>query len=290
MYTQRSYQTEGGKLYLVPTPIGNLEDLTFRAINVLQEVDVILAEDTRHTKKLLRHFDIHTPIASHHAHSHPSEINRWIEQLQEGQSLALVSDAGMPLINDPGDTLVARAIALQVDVVPLPGANAALTALIASGLMRERFTYYGFVPRKKSEWTELLKLVGNREETAIFYESPFRIKETVETMIESLGTDVEVVIARELTKMYEQFIRGTAQDVLSYLTQQPIKGEIVLLIQGGTRPAEEVMDWSRLSLKEHVEVIMKAQNLSSKEAIKQVAQERDIRKQEVYSAYHEIER
>lgn len=288
MKIQSSYQSSGGKLYLVPTPIGNLDDMTYRAIQVLKEVDFILAEDTRHSIHLLNHFEIQTPMHSHHAHSHQSEIERWLEQLAQGRSIALISDAGMPLINDPGHELVQAAIDQDYAVISLPGATAALTALVASGLMHEHFTYYGFVPRKASEREILWQQIAQHQETAILYESPYRIESVVRSIVQTLGDSVAIVIARELTKRYETYLRGAAGEVLAYLEATPIKGEIVLLIDGGTAIQQMFDAMEELSLKDYVHHLMEEEGLTAKQSIKEVAKRRNIRKQEVYAAYHEI--
>ncbi len=288
MKIQSSYQSSGGKLYLVPTPIGNLDDMTYRAIQVLKEVDFILAEDTRHSIHLLNHFEIQTPMHSHHAHSHQSEIERWLEQLAQGRSIALISDAGMPLINDPGHELVQAAIDQDYAVISLPGATAALTALVASGLMHEHFTYYGFVPRKASEREILWQQIAQHQETAILYESPYRIESVVRSIVQTLGDSVAIVIARELTKRYETYLRGAAGEVLAYLEATPIKGEIVLLIDGSTAIQQMFDAMEELSLKDYVHHLMEEEGLTAKQSIKEVAKRRNIRKQEVYAAYHEI--
>ncbi|MBG9987845.1 16S rRNA (cytidine(1402)-2'-O)-methyltransferase [Aerococcaceae bacterium DSM 111176] len=290
MQKQRSFQQDAlhefGKLYLIPTPIGNLEDMTYRAVRLLGEVDLLLAEDTRHTIKLLNHFGINTKMQSFHEHSNLHEIDNYIEKLQQGQSIGLVSDAGMPLINDPGHPLVTRVLDADIPVVSLPGANAALTALIASGLSAERFTYYGFFPRDKKEQQNILELIGNHDETALFYESPYRIKQAIQAVIKHLGQEREVVIARELTKSYEEYLRGQALELLTYLEENQLKGEIVLLIEGGG--LKTLANFDHLTYKQHVELLMSSQGLIPKEAIKQVAKLRSVKKQEVYNAFHEL--
>lgn len=287
---QHSFQqTEAGILYLVPTPIGNLEDMTFRAVNILKEADIVLAEDTRNTLKLLNHFEIQANLKSFHEHSRSIEVTAWVEQLIEGKVIALVSDAGMPLINDPGQPLVQASLDQGISVVALPGANAALTALVASGLNSEQFTYYGFFPRAKSEQKEILEQVGLRQGTAIFYESPHRIKQAVEQVVKQLGEDAPLVIGRELTKRYEEYIRGYAQEVSKHLVNREIKGEIVLLIEGGQRINQQQEEMELLSYKEHVELVMSTKGIQAKDAIKEVAKIRQVKKQEVYNAYHGID-
>ncbi|XJS10548.1 16S rRNA (cytidine(1402)-2'-O)-methyltransferase [Aerococcaceae bacterium WGS1372] len=291
MIQQHSFrQSETGVLYLVPTPIGNLEDMTFRALSVLKEADIVLAEDTRNTRHLLNHFDIHANLKSFHEHSKSIEVTAWVEQLVEGKTIALVSDAGMPLINDPGQPLVQAALAEEISVVALPGANAALTALVASGLPSEQFTYYGFFPRSRTEQSKLLEQVGLRQETAIFYESPHRIKQAIKQIDQQLGATVPVVIGRELTKRYEEYIRGEAGQLVEHLNHRDLKGEVVLLISGGQLINQQLEEIELLPYKEHVEMVMVSRGLRAKEAIKEVAKIRQVKKQEVYNAYHSIDK
>lgn len=288
MNQQKSYLDGSGKLYLVPTPIGNLEDMTFRAIDTLKQVDLILAEDTRRTIKLLNHFEIKQPMMSFHEHSSQNQVIQLIERLAQGENLALVSDAGMPLINDPGHPLVQAAIQHNISVIALPGANAAITALVASGLNAERFTYYGFFPRETKEQKDLTILIGQRNETAIFYESPFRLKKTVKRIAEYLSADTQIVLAREISKQYEEYLRGKLSEILEFLEHNEIKGEFVLLVEGGrgvTVVDSAVIDLE-LPLKEQVDQWIAEYGVSSKEAIKEVAKLNGVRKQLVYQAYH----
>ncbi|MCW6664407.1 16S rRNA (cytidine(1402)-2'-O)-methyltransferase [Aerococcaceae bacterium NML191219] len=291
MHIQQSfapYKEEVGALYLVPTPIGNLEDMTFRAIRILQEAALILAEDTRTTIKLLNHFAIDTPMHSFHEHSSPAQVEAVMMRLRQGDHVALVSDAGMPLINDPGHPLVQAVLAEGLAVVALPGANAALTALVASGLGCQQFAYYGFFPRGSKEQEQILQQVQARKETAIFYESPYRLKKSLFAIAKKMPVDTKVVVARELTKRYETYLRGTAAELTEYLANQEVKGECVLLIEGHEEVAPSVESWQELSLKAHVEQLMADEDISAKEAIKQVAKLRQLKKQEVYQAYHEL--
>lgn len=204
MNSQKSYQIDGPTLYVVPTPIGNLEDMTYRAVRTLREVDLIAAEDTRQTMKLCRHFDIDTKLVSYHEHNKQVSGPRLIEDIQLGKSVAVVSDAGMPGISDPGSDLVRLAIEADIPVVVLPGANAALTALVASGLATERFLYYGFLPRKKKERADVLMSLQYEPGTLVFYEAPHRLKEML-TGVKAVFGDRAVVLGRELTKTYEEF-------------------------------------------------------------------------------------
>ncbi|MGX7091838.1 16S rRNA (cytidine(1402)-2'-O)-methyltransferase [Hutsoniella sourekii] len=288
MQIQKSYHdSQTGKLYLIPTPIGNLEDITLRALRLLKEVDLILAEDTRNSAKLLHHFDITTPMKSFHEHSSDQVVSDLIQRLQSGQSLALISDAGMPLINDPGHPLVQAALEEDLTVIALPGANAALTALVASGLPADRFTYYGFFPRKASDQAKVLKQVAEGGHTAIFYESPYRLLKLVEVVSKQLGPDTSLTLARELSKKYEEYIRASAADLLAYLDQEGIKGECVVLISPS--PLSEGAGEDLLPIKDHVDLLMAQQGLKPNQAIKQVAKIQGLSRQEVYSSYHDLD-
>ncbi|MGP6140706.1 16S rRNA (cytidine(1402)-2'-O)-methyltransferase [Jeotgalibaca sp. A127] len=289
METQKSYEThQSGTLYLVPTPIGNLGDMTYRAVETLKDVDWIASEDTRNTQKLLNHFDITTSQISFHEHNTKERIPYLLELLENGSNIAQVSDAGMPSISDPGHDLVVACIEAQITVVPLPGANAGVTALIASGLPPQPFTFIGFLKRKKKEQREQWEMLKNKEETMIFYESPYRIKETISNLIIVLGPERRVVICRELTKRYEEFIRGTAEEVLEWLEQSEVKGEICFMVEGNHEPEEAVNQFFPEDLKKHVELVMDQEGLAAKDAIKQVAKVRQLKKQDVYQAYHEL--
>lgn len=276
-----------GRLYLVPTPIGNLEDITFRSLRMLKEVDFIAAEDTRQTKKLCNYFEISTPLISYHEHNKQQSGKKIIELLKEGKDVALVSDAGMPSISDPGYEIVVEALEERLYVVPMPGANAALTALIGSGLVAQPFYFYGFLDRHKKEKKKELEKLLRMQDTIILYESPHRLKDTLTAMLDVLG-DRHIVVSRELTKKFEEFTRGRVSEVLDLLGDQAVKGECCLILEGNN---EEILDevetwWQTLSLQEHVEHYMKEGNQSSKDAIKQVAKERELPKREVYQAFH----
>lgn len=219
------------KLYIVPTPIGNLEDITFRAITVLKEVDVILAEDTRTSGKLLKHFEIGTQMYSHHMHNEHKTVAGIIEKLKSGQSFALISDAGTPAISDPGFLLTRACIANGIEVDCLPGATAFVPALVNSGLPNEKFVFEGFLPVKKGRQTRL-KLLAEETRTMIFYESPHKLLKTLGHFSEYFGAERQVSVSRELTKLYEETIRGTAQEVLSHFEAKAPKGEIVIVVEG----------------------------------------------------------
>lgn len=290
MQQQKSFERENekGMLYLVPTPIGNLEDMTFRAIRILKEADLIAAEDTRNTKKLCNYFEIETPVTSYHEHNKESSGHKLIEKIKDGAKIALVSDAGMPTISDPGSELVVEAINEGIAVVPLPGANAALTALIASGLQPQPFYYYGFLQRSKKEKRKELEVLSKQSATIVLYESPHRLKETLSLMLEGLG-DRQIVLCRELTKRYEEFIRGSISETLAWAEAEEIRGEFVLVIEGASADAlvgDEIHWWESLNLNEHVEHYIAKEQMNSKDAIKQTAKDRGIQKRDVYQAYH----
>jgi len=225
-----------GSLYIVPTPIGNLEDITFRAVRVLKEVDLIAAEDTRHTQVLLNHYDIRTSVTSYHEHNERGKARELVEQLRQGRSIALLSDAGTPMISDPGYRLVVEAIRAGVQVIPLPGPSAVTAALSAAGLPTDRFGFEGFLPAKKSERRSTLEALKKDTKTLIFYEAPHRLKETLADMAEIFG-DREVAIGREISKVHEEFLRGALREILATVEQQTVRGEITLVVQGATSGA-----------------------------------------------------
>ncbi|MGM0174502.1 16S rRNA (cytidine(1402)-2'-O)-methyltransferase [Enterococcus sp. DIV0800] len=285
MKSQKSFAEAVGALYLVPTPIGNLEDMTFRAVKTLQEADLIASEDTRNTQKLLNHFEIKVPQKSLHEHNYNERIPELIRFLKSGQSIAQVSDAGMPSISDPGHELVVACINEDIPVVALPGATAGMTALIASGLLPQPFYFYGFLQRKRSAQKKELEELKKQTATLIFYESPHRVKETLKNMNGVWGNR-KVVICRELTKLYEEYLRGTTEELLTYLEDHTLKGECCLLVAGAAK-VEEADEVFEGTLKEQVEALIVA-GQPSKEAIKTVAKRHNLKKQEVYKEYHEI--
>jgi 16S rRNA (cytidine1402-2'-O)-methyltransferase len=289
MWQQKSFSNVGetGILYLVPTPIGNLEDMSFRAVRILKEADLIAAEDTRNTMKLLSYFEIGTQVVSYHEHNKRSSGEKLISRLREGATVALVSDAGMPTISDPGYELVREALAEKIKVVPLPGANAALTALIASGLSTQPFYFYGFLNRQKKEKRKELENLAGQTATLLFYESPHRLKDTLQLMYESFGNR-EIVLCRELTKKFEEFIRGSIVEVIEWSNREEIRGEFCLIVEGadGETAQSEESWWESLAISEHVEFYITENELTSKEAIKQVAIDRGLNKRTVYQAFH----
>lgn len=289
MESQKSFEGDEGALYLVPTPIGNLEDMTFRAIQVLKDVDLIAAEDTRNTIKLLNHFEIHTKMVSYHQHSDLKRQSEITNQIADGMKIALVSDAGMPSISDPGHELVLACLEEELPVIPLPGANAALTALIASGLTPQPFYFYGFLPRQNKERREALTELKNRRETWILYESPHRLKETLKALAKNIGESRKITLCRELTKRYEEFLRGTIAEALFWAENENVRGEFCLIVEGNENPlTEKSAWWTDFTIKEHVEKVMEQDEATSKEAIKKVMQDRGLPKREVYQAYHEL--
>ncbi|MED4228312.1 16S rRNA (cytidine(1402)-2'-O)-methyltransferase [Neobacillus cucumis] len=290
MWQQKSFENEANKgiLYLVPTPIGNLEDMSFRAIRILKEADLIAAEDTRNTKKLCNYFEIDTQIVSYHEHNKEASGEKLMEKIKQGFKVALVSDAGMPAISDPGYELVQAAIHEQLTVVPLPGANAALTSLIASGIACQPFYFFGFLHRNKKEKRAELEKLRKQRATLIFYESPHRLKETLAIMLDVLGNR-KIVICRELTKKYEEFIRGNLEETIEWANIDEIRGEFCLIVEESPLQEEEEQEahwWQELSIEEHVNHYIIVNSLSSKDAIKQTAKDRAIHKREVYQAYH----
>lgn len=290
MKTQKSFsgQSTTGILYLVATPIGNLEDMTFRAIRLMKEADYIAAEDTRNTKKLCNYFEIDTPLISYHEHNLEYGGDKLLDLLRAGKNIALVSDAGLPCISDPGADIVAKAVEENLSVVPVPGANAALSALISSGLSTLSFTFHGFLPRQKKDRKAALEAIQYHKETMIFYEAPHRLKDTLRDAQQILGPSRKVVLAREVTKKFEEFVRGTLEEAVMWAENEEIRGEFVLVFAGSTEenPVDNEKWWTELSIIDHVNQVIEKQSLTSKEAIKVVAVERDLPKRDVYQEYH----
>ena len=288
MKSQKSAEVGGGKLFLVGTPIGNLEDMTFQAIRILKEVDTIAAEDTRNTIRLCNHFEIKTPLMSYHEHNIEVGGEKIVNLLAEGKSVALVSDAGMPCISDPGADVVVKALADGYDVVPVPGANAAISALVASGLTPQPFLFFGFLSRQKKERGIQLDALKRREETVILYEAPHRLKETLRALETSFGRDRAVVLAREVTKRFEEFLRGSLEEAVLWAESNEIRGEFCIVIEGGDGVVEEEQNawWSDLSIRNHVEELIERKGIRSKEAIREVAMERGMSRRDVYKEVH----
>jgi 16S rRNA (cytidine1402-2'-O)-methyltransferase len=287
---EKSTHAAGPALYLVATPIGNLEDITLRAVRLLKEVDVIACEDTRQTQKLLNHYGITTRTISYHEHNEITRSAELVKEMQEGASVALVTDAGMPGISDPGYRLISLAIRHHVPVVPIPGASAFLVALAASGLPTDSFRFSGFLPAKRGERRAALEAIKNSPRTQVFYEAPHRIVETLADVVEVLGNARHVVIAREVTKLHEEFLRGRAAEVLEVLkSRDGVKGEITVLIGKAEEATNGAADASsaRLSIRQRVDQIMAEEKADEKAALKKVAKERGISKSE---AYRELQR
>jgi len=269
-------------LYLIATPIGNLGDITFRAIETLKSCDYILCEDTRHSLSLLRHYAIHKPLMSYHKFNEETQIPQIIRDLKDGKQIGLISDAGTPGISDPGSRLVQKCIDENLQFFALPGACAAIQAVTCSGLSTERFQFWGFLPRQNSELKQDLQNILLYSGTTICYESPHRLLNTLQ-LVSELAPDHPLAVARELTKKFEEIKRGTAQELLAYWKDMPLKGEIVLLFSA---KKEMDIDWSQWSPQEHVEIMQKNYNLSLQEAIKIVAKLRHVPKREIYNTVH----
>ena len=272
-----------GTLYLVATPIGNLEDMTYRAVRILSEVDEIAAEDTRNSRKLLNHFDIHTPMTSYHEFNRYDKAKTLVGHMLEGKNVAVITDAGTPGISDPGEVLVQECYQAGIPVVPVPGACAAVNALVASGQGTRRFSFEAFLPREKKERRKLLEELARETRTMVIYEAPHHLKATLEDLVQTLG-DRSVTLCKELTKKHETFQLTTLTQALALYSQEEPKGEFVLVIAG--RPEEEIrgearQEWVEMSIAEHVQHYM-TQGMSEKDAMKAVARDRGIGKSEVY--------
>lgn len=273
-----------GRLYLCATPIGNLADITYRAVETLRTADVIAAEDTRHTRGLLAHYDIHTPMTSYHEHNKEEKGTELIERLRAGATVVCVSEAGLPGIADPGGDLARRAIAEGIPVTPLPGANAALSALICAGLPLEGFTFVGFLPRKEKKRRDLLARISAYPETLIFYEAPHRLRETLAALAATLGVERQACAARELTKKFEEFRRTTLGDLLAHYREHEPRGEFVLIVAGAEENAASTADAvEEMSLTERYAAHI-AKGLDKKEAMRRTAQELGISRRDVYQA------
>jgi 16S rRNA (cytidine1402-2'-O)-methyltransferase len=274
-----------GSLYIVSTPIGNLEDITLRALRVLKEVDLIAAEDTRRTRQLLSHYGIHKPLMSYHEHNRRRREDSLLEELRGGKSIALVTDAGTPGISDPGEPLVRRAVQESIPLVPIPGPSALVAALSVSGLPTESFLFYGFLPSKATGRQKLLLSLKDRPETLIFYESPKRLRSFLEDAFRILG-ERQVMVAREMTKVYEEVYRGMVLEVSKELGDEEIKGEVTIVMEGCTFPARV----ARPAIEEALELYYREMGLSMKEAIDRVAEELGVSKKDVYRESLQVKR
>ena len=273
-----------GKLYLVATPIGNLEDITFRAINTLKSVDLIAAEDTRHTLKLLNHFQISKPLISYHRHNEDVKSDILITKLQEGQNIAVVTDAGTPGISDPGEEIVKEAIKNKIEVIPIPGACAFVNALIASGLNTKEFAFYGFLPLNKKNRKNILEKIKKENKTVILYEAPHKLIKTLEDIMKNIG-DINCVLAKELTKIYEEFVRNKISYILENLkTKNEIKGEYIILLDLNSNEIQAENDTLNKSIEEQYEFYL-SQGMSKKEIIKQIAKNEKVEKNKIYQIF-----
>ncbi len=277
-----------GMLYICPTPIGNLEDITLRTLKVLEEVDLIAAEDTRHTIKLLNHFDIKKPLTSYHEHNKREKGKTLIHKLLNGENIALVSDAGMPGISDPGEDLIKLAIESDIEVIVLPGPTASILALVLSGLPTGKFVFEGFLPSNKKERRESLSKIKNEERTIILYESPYRVKALLEDMLEIFG-ERNIAVCRELTKKYEEVFRGSINESIDRFTQDEPKGEFVIIVKGTDKAENNVKshEWTEVSIKDHLLKYIN-EGMTKKDAVKKVAEDRGLPKNEVYKESLEI--
>lgn len=281
MNRQKSFENSQPTLYLVATPIGNLEEITYRAINILNKVQYIAAEDTRNTIKLLNHFHISTKLISHHEHNIHQSIPKIIDMLNSGNDIALVSDAGYPAISDPGYELVVQAIENHINVVPISGCNACLDALVVSGIAPQPFLFYGFLDHSDKKKKKELENLKNYKETIVFYESPHRIKKTLTLMYDILGNR-HIALCREITKKHEEIIRGTVAEIIGIIDE--LKGEMVIVVEGNDKSENEEVIFTN-TIKEDVDYFIE-KGMSAKDAIKEVAKERHMNKNAVYKEYH----
>lgn len=270
-----------GKLYLVATPIGNLDDITIRAIKVLQNVDLIAAEDTRHSLKLLNHLEISKPLISYHRHNEENKTEVLINKLLNGENIALITDAGTPAISDPGEEVVKQAIEKEIEIIPIPGACALINALICSGMNTREFAFYGFLPLNKKLRKNKFEEIKKENKTIILYEAPHKINQTLKDILQEVG-DVNIVLARELTKIHEEFIRGKISEIIEKYTD--LKGEMIIVLEenkfeNSTDKLTELLN--NMSIEEHYNYYKK-QNLEKKEIVKKMAKDRNVNKNEIY--------
>ena len=269
-----------GKLYIYPTPIGNLEDMTYRTIRILNEVDLIAAEDTRHSIKLLNHFEISKPLTSYHEHNKDSKGGYLINKLLEGENIALISDAGMPGISDPGEDIIKQAIEHNIDIEVLPGATASITALVGSGLETAKFAFEGFLDRDKKVRRNQLEELKEERRTIIFYESPHRLKDTLKDMLKVLGNR-RIAVNREITKKYQEIIREDIETVINIFNEKEVKGEFVLIVEGFKGEKTVQNSYEDLTEREYVITLME-NGMDKKDAIKTVCKDRKLKKDVVY--------
>ena len=274
-----------GKLYLVATPIGNLEDITFRAIRVLKEVDIIAAEDTRHTLKLLNHYEISKPLISYHRHNENIKSDILINKLLAGENIAIVTDAGTPGISDPGEEIVREAVRNQIEIVPIPGACALINALISSGLNTKEFAFYGFLPLNKKNRKDILERIGKEDKTIILYEAPHKLLKTLEDILENVG-DINCVLAKELTKIHEEFIRNKISEIMKAMKEKDsIKGEYIILLELQKNiQSEEENNIINKDIQEQYNYY-ETKGMEKKDIIKQIAKNKKVPKNEIYQLF-----
>ena len=270
-----------GTIYLVATPIGNLEDITFRAIKTLKEVDIIAAEDTRHTLQLLNHFEISKPLISYHRHNEETKTENLINMVLEGKNIAIVTDAGTPGISDPGEEIVKEAIKNQIQIIPIPGACALINSLIVSGISTKEFSFFGFLPLNKKNRKETLEKIKKERKTVILYEAPHKLQNTLQDILEKIG-NINACLVRELTKLHEEKLYGKISE-LAELCKQP-KGEFVIILDLNENKAEEKKQSNEMTLEEQYE-FYKTQGLEKKDIIKQIAKDRKVAKNEIYQIF-----
>ncbi len=270
-----------GIIYLVATPIGNLEDMTFRAINILREVDLIAAEDTRHTLQLLNHFEISKPMISYHRHNEDTKTQQLIKEALKGKSIAIVTDAGTPGISDPGEEIVKAAIENEIEVIPIPGACALINSLIVSGISTKEFSFYGFLPLNKKNRKSTLTKIAKENKTVILYEAPHKLQDTLKDILEFIG-DKKACLVRELTKIHEEKIYGTISELIRKCKEP--KGEFVIILDLNNIEGEEERDFDQMTLEEHYAFYEKL-GLEKKEIIKQIAKDRNVPKNEIYQEF-----
>ena len=273
--TEEQRRNATGTLYVVATPIGNLEDITYRAVRILNEVDLVAAEDTRHSRKLFARFDIHKPLVSYHNHNEQERQKELVQRLQAGKDIALISDAGTPCIADPGYRLIAACHAAGITVVPIPGPSALITALSAAGVSTERFAFEGYLPQRARARADLFRQLNGEQRTLVFYEAPHRLAATLADLADIMGVERPLVVARELTKLYEEFFHGTVAEALMRFTQEPARGELVLIIPPS-------LQGPQMNVRDALRKLLNESDLSRREAVKLIAKEYGVPSSDVY--------
>jgi len=273
--TEEQGRKTTGTLYVVATPIGNLEDITYRAVRILNEVDLVAAEDTRHSRKLFARFGIQKPLVSYHDHNEQQRQEELMQRLQSGEDIALISDAGTPCIADPGYRLIGSCHAAGIKVVPIPGASAVITALSAAGVSTERFAFEGYLPQRAKARADLLRQLNGEQRTLVFYEAPHRLAATLADLVDIMGAEQPLVVARELTKLYEEFFRGTAAEAVTRFAREPARGELVLILPPS-------LQGPQMNVREALRRLLNESDLSRREAVKLIAKEYGLSSSDVY--------